>query len=221
MRGSGGMRFEPGQVVVRRYYQRADAISVVKCGRVVSDDERGLLLWIGGGSPLRWRKTADGRHLRHVAFAEWIRTPQRLFDGEWYGRGILILLPPGAAHTVWWFWHPDGSFANWYINLEEPSTRWRDGTLAGVDTVDHDLDVVASPDGTWQWKDEDEFVERLAFPEHYWVRDPAAVRAEGERVVKLFESRAFPFDGTWCDFRPDPSWTPPAALPAGWDRPRA
>ena len=26
------------------------------------------------------------------------------------------------------------------------------------------------PDRTWEWKDEDEFAERLAFPDHYWVR---------------------------------------------------
>lgn len=36
----------------------------------------------------------------------------------------------------------------------------------------------------------------------------------------MVEAGAFPFDGTWCDFRPDPAWAVPAELPAGWDRPR-
>ncbi len=47
------------------------------------------------------------------------------------------------------------------------------------------------------------------------------MRAEGERLLRLVETGAFPFDGTWCDFQPDPSWRTPATLPPGWDRPRA
>ena len=89
---------------------------------------------------------------------------------------------------------------------------------AGVDIVDQDLDIWVPPDRAWQWKDEEEFAERLAFPEHYWVHDEAAVRAEGERVIKSVEAGEFPFDGTWCDFVPDPGWAAPAALPPGWDR---
>ena len=56
--------------------------------------------------------------------------------------------------------------------------------------------------------------------EHYWVRDEAAVWAEGRRVIKIAEAGEFPFDGTWTDFRPDPSWPIPE-LPPGWDRPVA
>ena len=82
--------------------------------------------------------------------------------------------------------------------------RWDDGAVAGVDIVDQDLDVVVVPTAVWQWKDEDEFTERLAFPEHYWVPDEAAVRAEGQRVIKLIEAGEFPFDGTWADFRARP-----------------
>jgi hypothetical protein len=207
--------------VLRRYFTRGDSISVVKYARVVSDDARGLLLWVAEGSPLRWLKTADGRSLRDLPFAEWITLPKRLEKRMWRGNGILILIPPAGSHAVWWFWHPDGTFANWYVNLEQPSVRWRDGQLAGVDTVDHDLDLVADPDGSWRWKDEHELLERQAFPEHYWVDDPAEVRAEGERVGKLIEARQFPFDGTWCDFRPHPAWTVPGDLPPGWDRARA
>ena len=215
------MGFEPGQAVLRRYFQRGETISVVKYARAVSDDHRGLLLWVGEGSPLRWLKAADGRGLREMPFAEWITVPKRQERRTWEGPGILVLLPPGAAHTVWWFWHRDGTFASWYVNLEQPSTRWSDGALAGVDTVDHDLDIVAGPDGSWEWKDEHELVERRAFPEHYWVEDEAAVRAEGERLAKRIEARRFPFDGSWCDFGPDPAWTMPPDLPTGWDRPRA
>jgi predicted RNA-binding protein associated with RNAse of E/G family len=155
-----------------------------------------------------------------MPFLEWVSAPKTIKSATWQGYGILVLMPPNAAHSVWWFWDADGAFDSWYINLESPAARWDDGDLAGVDTVDHDLDVVARPDGSWQLKDEDEFTERLAYPDHYWVSDEAAVRAEAARVIEAFEARRYPFDGSWCDFRP-PSWRVPEALPPGWDRPRA
>jgi hypothetical protein len=216
------MRFEPGQIVLRRYFQRAQSVSLVTCARVVSDDERGLLLWVEDGSPACSLRAVDGRRLRGMSLPEWAAAPKRQERWAWQG-GILVLMPPEAANSIWWFWRDDrpAEFAAWYVNLEAPATRWCDRDVAGVDTVDHDLDIVVRPDRSWRWKDEDEFAERSAYPEHYWVDDPAAVRAEGERVVKLIEAGGFPFDGTWCDFRPDPAWTVPDELPAGWDRPRA
>ena len=87
--------------------------------------------------------------------------------------------------------------------------------------VDQDLDIVVRPDRTWEWKDEDEFTERLAFPESYWVGDPAAVWAEGRQVIKTVEGGEFPFDGTWTDFRPEADWPVPTVVPDGWDRPQA
>jgi hypothetical protein len=156
-----------------------------------------------------------------MPFAEWIRTPQTLGPRAWSGPDILMFFPTGAAHSVWWFWRDDGAFDCWYVNLEEPGVWWRDSDAAGVDVCDQDLDIVARPDRVWRWKDEDEFAERLAFPDDYWVADEAAVRAEGRRVVGLIEAGAFPFDGTWCDWRPDSTWTRPSAVPEGWDRPRA
>ncbi|GAA1799703.1 hypothetical protein GCM10009682_21670 [Luedemannella flava] len=131
-----------------------------------------------------------------------------------------MLFPPDGSHSVWWFWDARGVFDGWYVNLEAPHVWWRDGEVAGVDTTDHDLDVVVYPDRTWEWKDEDELAERLAFPDHYWVDDEPAVWAEGERLVPLIEAGVYPFDGTFCDFRPDLAWESPFVLPDGWDRPR-
>ncbi|GAA2596480.1 hypothetical protein GCM10010399_28800 [Dactylosporangium fulvum] len=39
------------------------------------------------------------------------------------------------------------------------------------------------------------------------------IRAEGLRVVAALEAGRFPFDGSRCDFRPDPAWSRPQ-LPA-------
>ncbi|MEV0728955.1 DUF402 domain-containing protein [Polymorphospora sp. NPDC050346] len=212
------MRFEPGQLIVHRNVRRG-RIGWVRTARVVSDDPRGLLLWIDRGSAVANEVADNGRGMRAMPFAEWTRRSYRLLPGRWGGPPVLKFLPSGAAHSVWWFRDDAGVFANWYVNLEESGVRWDDGRLAGIDMVDQDLDVVVRPDLSWQWKDEEEFVERLAFPDHYWVRDAEEVRAEGKRVIALAEAGAFPFDGTWCDFVPDPGWHPPAALPDGWDRP--
>ncbi len=153
-----------------------------------------------------------------MPFSEWVGLDYRLAHDVWQGPGVLKFMPVGEAHSVWWFRDDHGNFTNWYVNLEDPAIRWDDGTVAGVDMVDQDLDIVVAPDRTWRWKDEDEFAERLAFPDHYWVPDSDSVWAEGKRVVERIEAGEFPFDGTWTDFRPDPSWEPGAPLP-GWDRP--
>ncbi len=214
------MTFDVGAPVLRRHFQR-DRLSRVWVGRVAADDDHGLWIWVAGGSAHRDLGHADGRHLRDVAFTEWHEAP-KAFDPRPWGGDVLMLHPRVGDYSVWLFFAPDGALRSYYVNLEEPTTRWRaDDGLAGVDTVDYDLDVVVAPDLTWAWKDEDEFAERLAYPDVYWVDDEAAVRAEGERLIKLAEAGEFPFDGTGRDYRPDPSWSPPTEMPAGWDRPRA
>ncbi len=214
------MRFAPGRLILHRNVRRG-RIGWVRPARVVSDDERGLLVWLARGSVVANEVAADGRDMRDMPFTEWITVPYRLKLGRWQGPGVLKFLPAGAAHSVWWFRTGDDTFSSWYVNLEESGVRWDDGEVAGVDVVDQDLDIVVRPNLTWHWKDEGEFVERLGFPGDYWVADEAAVRAEGARVVKLIEAGEFPFDGTWCDFAPDPDWPVPLQLPPGWDRPPA
>jgi hypothetical protein len=216
------MRFSTGRRLLHRHFH-GDTLAYLREVRMAGEDARGLRLWTPRGTPTRHRVTVDGCGLRDLPFREWVRQPTRMVTGRWDGGfHFLQLIPPAAAHAVWWMFGDDGRFRGWYVNLEEPGVRWDDGGVAGIDIVDQDLDIVVAPDRSWQWKDEDEFAERLAFPEHYWVRDTAAVRAEGERVVKAIESGGFPFDGTWWDLRPDPVWTVPSdGLPDGWDRPRA
>jgi hypothetical protein len=212
------MAFAYGRTVLYRNVSAGRVVNVRPC-RVVSDDERGLLLWLTRGSAIAAEVAEDGRGIRTMPFTEWVTLGHKLVDSTWQGPGVLKLIRPDVDHSVWFFRDDEGRFTGWYVNLEERAVRWDDGDVAGVDVVDQDLDVVVAPDRTWHWKDEDEFAERLALPEHYWVPDEAAVRAEGRRVIKEVEAGDFPFDGTWTDFRPDPAWSAPLSLPAGWDRP--
>jgi hypothetical protein len=212
------MTFAYGRLILHRNVRRG-RIGWVRPARVVSDDERGLLVWLARGSAVAHEVADDGRGMRAMPFTEWVtRTPKLEID-TWNGPGVLKFLPAHGNYSVWWFRDAEDRWKGWYVNLEEPGVRWDDGTIAGVDIVDQDLDIVVAPDRTWRWKDEEEFAERLAIPAHYWVDDELAVRAEGQRVVKLIEAGEFPFDGTWCEYEPPPSWTPPLVLPDGWDRP--
>ncbi|GAA0458113.1 hypothetical protein Ade02nite_07370 [Paractinoplanes deccanensis] len=213
------MAFAAGRLILHRDTHRG-RLGFVHPGRVVSDDERGLLLWVAEASVVAVETAADGRGPRDFAsFADWIAAPRSVRLATWRGPGVLRFFPAGANHSVWFFRDESDNFAAYYVNLEEGAVRWDDGDVAGIDVIDQDLDIVATSDLEWEWKDEDEFTERLELPEHYWVPDPAAVWAEGHRVVKQIEAGEFPFDGTWTDFRPDPSWETPVALPPGWDRP--
>jgi hypothetical protein len=211
--------FTPGQVVMHRNVRRG-RIGWVRPARVVSDDSRGLLLWIARHTPVVSEVSGDGRGMRTMPFAEYVTLGSSLRHGTWNGPGVLKLhRPDDPAHSVWWFHNDAGEFTGWYVNLERPAIRWSDvGGAAGVDVTDEDLDIVVAPDLSWQWKDEEEFLERLAIPEHYWVADEAAVREEGLRVVKEIEAGVFPFDGTWTDFVPPAGWELPGLEP-GWDRP--
>jgi hypothetical protein len=210
--------FAVGRTVLYRNIDGPRIGSVRPC-RVVSDDERGLLLWLARGSAVVVEEAADGRGLRDMPFTEWVRLPHVRVTGTWQGPGLLKFIPPAGDHSVWFFRDDDGVFQNWYVNLEYGALRWDDGDLAGIDVIDQDLDIVVRPDRSWAWKDEDELAERLAHPEHYWVRDAATVWAEGRRLIKIIEAGDFPFDGTWTDFRPDPAWPVLTTMPRGWDRP--
>jgi Protein of unknown function (DUF402) len=214
-----------GRVVLHRHFQ-GPRLGLLKTARVLADDERGLLLWVALGSPMLDRRAVDGRGLRAMPFKEWITTDTQLWEVTWRGPGILKFLPPGRDYSVWVFRDSDGRFTGYYVNLEEAAVRWDDGDVAGVDIVDQDLDiwVPARRVGAgrqWQWKDEEEFFERLGFPDHYWVKDGDAVRAEGLRVAESIEAGAFPFDGSLLTELPDPDWAVPDRIRDGWDRPRA
>lgn len=213
------MSFVRGRTVLRRYF-RGGSLVFVQSGQVIGDDERGLLLWVPAGAAGMRRVLRDGRRARDVRLRDWLSAPSDLRPAPWRAPGVLKLMPVGTPWSVWWFWHLDGRFRNWYVNLEDPGVRWDDGDTAGVDTADRALDLIVNPDLTWRWKDEADFAERTGHALFWDASGALAIRADGERAVAGTSVAAFPFDGTWTDFRPDPRWTVPV-LPRGWNRPRA
>lgn len=117
----------------------------------------------------------------------------------------LFYQPTGAAHSVLWLFGRRQKFRGWYVNLERRVHHGED-----IDIADHELDINVAPDRTWQWKDEDSFAEKTGHPAYWNAEEATAIRTEGNRVARLAEAGTFPFDGSWCDFRPPPAWrTPP------------
>ncbi|GHJ47068.1 hypothetical protein Cs7R123_44100 [Catellatospora sp. TT07R-123] len=211
------MYFTPGQTVLRRCW-RGGRITFLQAARVVEDDARGLLLWLPAGVTY-WRlMTEDGRN-HHDGTVDELGADAMLQPLTWIGHDVLMWQRSGEPWSVWWFFRA-GHFVGWYGNLEDSFVRWRDADACGIDFADNALDVLIEPDLSCRWKDEAEFVSRTGHP-HYWnAAEAGEIRADGERLIKVAESGEFPFDGTWCDFRPDPTWPVPQRTP-GWDRPQA
>jgi predicted RNA-binding protein associated with RNAse of E/G family len=136
-----------------------------------------------------------------------------LVDKRWVTTDVLMLVTPGAAHSVYAMWEEGHtSFRCWYIDLQEPLRR----TSMGFDTMDHLLDVVVSYDRSeWWWKDEDEFAEAEAIGV-YSAEEARAIWAEGERAIKLMQANQSPFCDGWEKWLPPVEWGIPR-LPAGWD----
>lgn len=101
-------RFDPGQIVVRRGLHPDGRIGQVECGRVVSDDERGLLIWVGLGSTQVRRASLDGDPTRPLPLLDELGTPTIPVLSTWDGYGNLMLIPPDAAHSLWWSWDHQG-----------------------------------------------------------------------------------------------------------------
>jgi len=131
---------------------------------------------------------------------------------RWQGHGVLQLQRPDEAHAVWVFWHgPERELGCWYVNMQAPFRR----TAVGVDTQDHELDIVVAPDGSWRWKD-DEHLQGWIEEGRWSDQDVAAIRAEGSRVAaELVAGRRW-WDDAWAAWEPDPAWPLPT-LPAGWE----
>lgn len=209
-------RWPPGKPVLLRY-QRAGELRGVRPCRVVEDTADHTLLWLVEGTEVRFPRSFDGRPIRDVPMSRRYGVPWHVGPDKWAETNVLILLRPNTWHSVYLFFTPEGRFRNWYVNTETPAHRWDDGDTAGLDTDDLELDVVITPDRSYELKDEDELEAAFAAGELPADR-VARVRLEADRARAEVAAARWPFDGTWTDFRPDPAWTPPP-MPSHWDRP--
>jgi hypothetical protein len=131
---------------------------------------------------------------------------------EWTANEALVLYRPGDAYSIWPYWGAaDHDFRSWYVNLEDPWQR----TAIGFDSRDNLLDILVAPDlSSWEWKDDDELAWAVENGRHA-PEEAATFRTQGQRALERLRRREPPFDQDWPNWKPDPSWSPPA-LPQGW-----
>jgi hypothetical protein len=161
------VRWQPGDVILWREIWREPLAGALPV-RVVEDDGDLLALYLAEDTPFGFPSEGQpwdgGTH-------PWNRGE----DSRCRGHGVLILQRPGMAHAVWIFWRgPERTFAGWYFNLARPFVR----TAHGIDTLDHQLDVWLSADGSWQLKD-DELLDGEIGSGRWTPEEVAAIRAEG------------------------------------------
>jgi hypothetical protein len=206
-------RWTPGDQVLWRYRANGgEGFHICRPVTVVEDRADLLAVWLAPGTECVRPVLADGTPLHREPLATRYTKPRVLARDHWAGTGVLKLARPGEPWSVWLFWEQDWRFRNWYVNLEQPRTRW----AGGIDSEDHYLDLSVYPDHSWRWHDEDEFEQarRVGLMD---AGQAGAVRDAGRRALGVIEAWGHPFPDGWPDWRPDPAWPVPA-LPADWDR---
>jgi len=198
-----------GDEFLVRYESADGVIRGARPTRVVGERHGYLAVWLPAATPTAVPVLADGPGLRECSLEERYTLPRSSRVMPWRGEGILMLLPRAAPHSVWLFWNADG-FWGWYVNLERRHI-WHD---RGCDTRDHVLDLWCERPRGWEWKDEDELEEAVAYG--IVARAHAdEIRADGDRVARMIERWQAPFSDGWEEWRPDPSWPQPV-LPRDW-----
>ncbi|MEV1288329.1 DUF402 domain-containing protein [Micromonospora sp. NPDC049679] len=195
------MRFGQGHVL-RRRFRFGGALLQVYPVRVVDHADDGLLLWLPTGAPM-WRADVPaGKHPRDVPRDMWPPSGFAMQPDYWRRKGALIYQPEETdTHSIWWLFSGSGRFRSWYVNLERRSMSGDD-----IKVGDLELDLIVAADRSWTWKDEESFAAKVGHPGYWTAEEAQKIRACGEQVAREAEAGKFPFDGTWCDFRPDPEW---------------
>ena len=204
-------RFRRGETVVLRYRRNQPADLVIPV-RVVEDSTSHVALYTMPGTVLKGQARADGEKLtRATPFLERERMIGGLADFTWGRNHVLQLIRPGEARATWLLWSErDWSLRAYYVNLQAPIQRTEDR----IDTADYLLDLDITPDLHWSWKDRDE----VDLARRHGIVAPEILdrmEAEGVRAIDDIEARAWPFNGGYEGWRPDPSWGIPT-LPDGW-----
>ncbi|MEU6758810.1 DUF402 domain-containing protein [Streptomyces sp. NPDC046685] len=211
-----GRRWAPGEQILWRYRDHAPGlrgpVHICRPVTVVQDTDELLAVWMAPGTECVRPALTDGTPVHQEPLATRYTAPRTTVRSRWFGGGVLKLARPGDPWSVWLFWGNGWRFKNWYVNLEDPRSRW----AGGVDSVDHFLDIAVYPDRTWKWLDEDEFAQaqRSGLMDRRQAQD---VRAAGRAAVEVIEAWGAPFSDGWQDWRPDPAWPVPV-LPGDWDR---
>ena len=190
--------FEHGSKVIVRYLNPLGGFERGLIGRVVEDDPQQTLVYVSARSGYSQPDGIGSEDLQKNYSINEFK------ERTWNRHSVLRIMYPDTPYSIWVMWDAiTNAFERWYINIEMAFVR----TEIGFDTMDYELDIVVSPDFSWEWKDEDrlgELVNKGVFTE----TQASEFYDYGFDALKRLESRVAPFNEQWKNWKPDPGWGP-------------
>jgi hypothetical protein len=201
-----------GDKILVRYFGSDGRQQMTLPMRIVEDRDDRTVAWLVANSEITYWTTLDGRDPRSFPLNKLFQQTLVAKRRRWTGPGILRVLLPDVPYQIIHFWYDDGAFRGWYINFEQPYQR----RGASFDSIDWHVDLWLFPDGTHEWKDEDEADAAVAAGV-LRIEELSRARIMGQA---LLDDRAALLKkaGEWRHFVPPVEWTP-LDLPTDWDHP--
>jgi predicted RNA-binding protein associated with RNAse of E/G family len=207
--------WKPGNTIALRGVLEESIVFAQACIVVRDSPEETVLLLLPGAECAfpKWARTRAGMDCPPEA--RWRATLEGdhdLLSARWQTNRFLMLLQPDTHCSVSLIWDDTTNhFECYYVNFQLPYVR----THSGLDTFDLELDLVILPDGEHRWKDKEDYEAgvRMGVIRQPWVD---AINQATPGILESARTGRYPFDMTWRDWLPDPSWQPPD-LPSGWD----
>lgn len=204
--------WKPGEVVTWRGI-RNHCVWHVQPTIVVKDTPEELVLTLLPGTECMAEETYPLGKQNSKRWWDFKANDWKLAPYNWRKNRLLLIFEPEKCYSTILFWdHARDEFLCYYINFQVPFQRGHNS----ADTLDLELDLIVNPDFSLEWKDEAEYQFAVTHEPTLaqWV---APIEAAQSGILEKIETRAYPFDGSWLDWRPDPSWSPPR-LPENWDK---
>lgn len=202
--------FEAGRGIVVEERWRGRLWSAVP-HRVVESEQEMLITQVAAGTrgvfatnrglPEAAGMTRDER--KHEALKTCVARPVEAEEPL----DLVHVCQPGRWARVILGWKDDHEFRGWYVNFELPVKATESGVW-GKDLV---LDLMIFPDGSWSWKDSEEF-DRALDDGIFAPELKSILVEESDRVLEDHSRRRGPFDPELLTLRPGPAST--ATLPS-------
>ncbi|MBE0609464.1 MAG: YgaC family protein [Dehalococcoidia bacterium] len=202
--------WQPGDIVLQEGYNAATRKLIeVRPATVVEDSSRALVLYFAAGSTYLSGDFMHGSRRYERSIEERVQvyldpSPLAMDERVNAGRHVLSIVPPDAMHATWFFWDFDWNVTHVFVNLQDPYRR----RARSIEIVDVYLDIAATPDLLWRWKDVDEF-EALCAHGVFSPERRESIWAEARRLGDQIDRRDWPFDGSWDAWRPPYHWAIP------------
>lgn len=155
-------------------------------------------------------KVMAGNAPRASRWDEQSRGEWSMDDTIWRRLRVLKLMRPGDYYAVWVCWqHDNDEFVGWYVNFQTPFVR----SPIGFDTFDLEVDLNVAPNLIWEWKDEAEYQEGIKWGVISNETAHEVEKAKSQSLA-LVESRSWPFDESWTDWKSNDTWELPHIHPS-------